>query len=545
MGQGGLAAEKLRRVAKGAAVEKLKRAAHGVSERGGAARSGTELTTPQRDLVERLLQLHDAGDWVGIVALRRETMAVAKELCGTAPRLAGRMHSVLGEGLECTGNYALARELYEQDIARCKEMGDLAGVAMAFGNLGLCYHRTGDYAQALLVHQESRKICEELGDSKLVARACGNLGNCYFSMGKYARALELYELHRKMAEVQGDQEGVGTACGNLGNCYYRMGKYGQACGLHEKHRALAEAVGDRAGVARACTNIGSCYLNTGEYERAKKMLKKSMATAEELGDRVGVAMALGNFGLCYQETGDYVLAREANESSKRISEEIGDRPGVAKTCGNIAKCYLNTGDYRQAISYFRQNYDMAKEMEVELDQAEAALGMGVALRLEVRASVRGPASVLQGPPVSVSACIDDAVREAEKWLQIALDFGYAPARLHLAHIAFDAGTEGRALQYLHDYLSWCVEHARNQCDGCCQTRDEDAQMLTCGGCRVARFCSVDHQKMASKSVAEGGSLLQGRHRDVCALLRKWRQQVVKRDASPAVLRTDLLAFLRM
>ena len=71
-------------------------------------------------------------------------------------------------------------------------------------------------------------------------------------------------------------------------------------------------------------------------------------------------------------------------------------------------------------------------------------------------------------------------------------------------------------------------------------------MLTCGGCRVARFCSADHQKMASKSVASGGSLslsVQGRHKDVCGVLGKWRQQVVKDGMSPDVLRADLLAFL--
>ena len=54
----------------------------------------------------------------------------------------------------------------------------------------------------------------------------------------------------------------------------------------------------------------------------------------------------------------------------------------------------------------------------------------------------------------------------------------------------------------------------------------------------------DHQKMASKSVASGGSLLEGRHKDVCGVLGKWRQQVVKDGMSPDVLRADLLAFLR-
>ena len=71
-------------------------------------------------------------------------------------------------------------------------------------------------------------------------------------------------------------------------------------------------------------------------------------------------------------------------------------------------------------------------------------------------------------------------------------------------------------------------------------------MFTCGGCRVARFCSADHQKMASKSVASGGggSLFEGRHKDVCGVLGKWRQQVVKDGMSPDVLRADLLVFLR-
>ena len=73
-------------------------------------------------------------------------------------------------------------------------------------------------------------------------------------------------------------------------------------------------------------------------------------------------------------------------------------------------------------------------------------------------------------------------------------------------------------------------------------RGEDATMLTCSGCRVARFCSADHQKMASKSVAAGGSAWTGRHKDICGLLGKWRG--VEKDVSPDSLRADLLAFLR-
>ena len=260
-----------------------------------------------------------------------------------------------------------------------------------------------------------------------------------------------------------------------------------------------------------------------------------------------MATACGNLGNCYEITGDYGRARELHEQRRAMAEALGDRAGVATACGNLGSCYLSTGDYGRAISYFMQKYDMAKELKVGKDQAAAALGVGVALRLEVCAKVRGRAagaSELPEPHASASARSDDGVREAEQWLQTALDMGHTTARLHLAHLAFDTGPEDTALAHLQDYLSWCVERGRNWCAGCYQTRGEDAQMLTCGGCRVARFCSADHQKMASKSVASGGSLLFGRHKDMCGVLGKWRQQVVKDGMSPDVLRADLLAFLR-
>ena len=83
---------------------------------------------------------------------------------------------------------------------------------------------------------------------------------------------------------------------------------------------------------------------------------------------------------------------------------------------------------------------------------------------------------------------EDRAKEAATRLETALAAGYGPANLHLAHLAFDAGVEDRALAHLKDYLSRLVARGRDRCDGCSQKRGEDAPMLTCRGCRVARFC---------------------------------------------------------
>ncbi len=72
---------------------------------------------------------------------------------------------------------------------------------------------------------------------------------------------------------------------------------------------------------------------------------------------------------------------------------------------------------------------------------------------------------------------------------------------------------------------------------------EDKPMLTCSGCRVARFCSADHQETASKKAALGGSLIMGRHKDICGVLSKWRE-VVKDGVAPDSRTEDLVAFLQ-
>jgi hypothetical protein len=88
-----------------------------------------------------------------------------------------------------------------------------------------------------------------------------------------------------------------------------------------------------------------------------------------------------------------------------------------------------------------------------------------------------------------------------------------------------------------------MQRGRDICAGCGQTRGEDTPMLTCSGCHVARFCSADHQKMASRKAALGGSLTMGRHKDICRVLSKWRE-VVKDVVLPDSCTADLVAFLQ-
>jgi hypothetical protein len=205
-------------------------------------------------------------------------------------------------------------------------------------------------------------------------------------------------------------------------------------------------------------------------------------------------------------------------------------------------------EYVKAFAYLEAQHALAISLKLAHMQSNAALNMGVALTLHVRAGRQGTATGADQAPgphshSSASACLNDRVRGAAKWLQTAFDGGRSIAKLHLAHLTFDAGQEDAALPHLKEHLSWRVQRGRDTCGGCDQTRGEDAPMLTCSGCRVASFCSADHQKMASKKATLGGCLLTGRHKEICGVLSKWRE-VVKDGVAPDSCTADLVAFLQ-
>jgi len=127
------------------------------------------------------------------------------------------------------------------------------------------------------------------------------------------------------------------------------------------------------------------------------------------------------------------------------------------------------------------------------------------------------------------------VQEAEMHLAEALSSGIKCAKLHQAHLAFDAGQKEQALEHLKLYLSKCLVEAREKCAGCHQVRGDDAPMLTCSGCGVARFCNADHQRMASRRAACGGSVWKARHKDICGILRTWREVFKGAEADSSFL----------
>jgi tetratricopeptide (TPR) repeat protein len=307
-------------------------------------------------------------------------------------------------------------------------------------------------------------------------------------------------------------------------------------------------VGDRAVEGGAYGNLGSARQSQGGYAKAIEYHAQDLAVVKEVGDRAGEGSAYGNLGNAYQSQGDFSKAIEHHGQHLAIAKEVGDRAGEGRAYANLGTGHMHLNEYVKAVYCLKAQHALAMSLKLAHVQSHAALNMGIALSLHVRAARQGTATGADQAPgphshSSASACLNDRVREAAKWLQAAFDGGHPFAKLHLAHLTFDAGQEDAALAHLKEHLSCLVRGGRDLCLGCRQTRGEDTPMLTCSGCRVARFCSADHQKMASKKAALGGNLWTGRHKDICGVLSKWRK-VVKDGVAPDSCTADLVTFLQ-
>ena len=67
----------------------------------------------------------------------------------------------------------------------------------------------------------------------------------------------------------------------------------------------------------------------------------------------------------------------------------------------------------------------------------------------------------QGAASPGSACLDDRLDEAEKWLQTAVESGVRSALLQLSYVSYHTGREDDAIGHLEKYLGMLVGSGRD------------------------------------------------------------------------------------
>jgi predicted ATPase/DNA-binding SARP family transcriptional activator len=190
------------------------------------------------------------------------------------------------------GDYAQARERYEEALEHYRARGDGRNIAAVLSSLGSVARAACDGRSARSCFEESLALFRELGDTGGAGRALGNLGSLALQDGDYGEARARFEECLALFRQCSDQRGLAIAVNNLGLVAFAQGDLAQACVWLEESLLLARAQGSPLAIALATSNLGEVVAAQGDAARARAYHVESLTLWHRLGTKGRIAGSL-------------------------------------------------------------------------------------------------------------------------------------------------------------------------------------------------------------------------------------------------------------
>jgi len=224
----------------------------------------------------------------------RDSIARLLALEGTAarPKLRARLSFAAAVLAGEQGDYASARQLFEESLETCLDLNDNRGVAVALNALAVNARDRGELPLASLLFERCVAIWKDLGDSADIARALSNLANVMKMQGEYARASSLYDECLAMFRKAGDGAGVAWTLNYQGDMAREKADFVAASSFCEQSLAAFRELRDGWGIASALSDLASLSCDQGNDAEARRLYGESIQMFQELGHKRGIARAL-------------------------------------------------------------------------------------------------------------------------------------------------------------------------------------------------------------------------------------------------------------
>jgi predicted ATPase/DNA-binding CsgD family transcriptional regulator len=243
------------------------------------------------------------------------------------------------------GDTDRAEALSEECLARCRELGDTAGIALALRLMGIIAMWRSNFVVASSLTEESLALFREVGDKEGIAWSLNNLGGLLRDQGEYARAILLLEESLALFRELRNIEGITFALSGLADVLFRsQGDLARVHTLLEEDLTLCREVGHKDGTASTLGLLGQVFLQQGNTVKARMLLEESEALMREIGFRQAIAVSLSLLGRMYALEGDYAAARAFYAKRLAIGIDAGDKLDIAFFLEGLADVVAAQGE---------------------------------------------------------------------------------------------------------------------------------------------------------------------------------------------------------
>jgi predicted ATPase/DNA-binding CsgD family transcriptional regulator len=319
--------------------------------------------------------------WVGRLEREHDNLRAAMqwslEQGGDRDRLeaACRFGGALRSFWQVRGYFREGRTFLERVLAqsegretsmRAKVLNDAVLLAVSQGN--------HDWGEALC--QENLERCRKLGEDSAVARALYLLGWLALLQGKPAAA------HSRLSESLALFREVGDKGGSLVSLFWMgvvaiiQGEYTRACALFKQTLATQRELGNKRGIAWSLFHLAWLFfLSQSDLTTVRPLLAEARALFKEIGDTWGIAECSQLLGRLTLQQGDAVTAYTLLEQSLTLFREIGNRRGIARSLSHLGDVAAMQQDWARARLLYEESLTEAQEASDTVEIASCLEGL--------------------------------------------------------------------------------------------------------------------------------------------------------------------------
>jgi predicted ATPase/DNA-binding SARP family transcriptional activator len=248
------------------------------------------------------------------------TAALAQAKMIDAPLETAVCYREQGNLATIRGQLAQAEQALQQSLLIYQTERDAKGEADVWHALGQLYIQLSQFENGRHAFSQSLARCRQLADSRGAALALGGLAVvAHYAGGDYREAQALYLESLAIKRTLGYQHGIAKDLNNLGNLACNLQEFEQAIIYYEESLVIKRDIGVPLGVAITLSNLGTAYQELGQYERAVALYRESMVISQQLGDDIGVLFCLANLAEVSHLQGEYRLAERQWRRALRLS----------------------------------------------------------------------------------------------------------------------------------------------------------------------------------------------------------------------------------
>jgi DNA-binding NtrC family response regulator/Tfp pilus assembly protein PilF len=277
------------------------------------------------------------------------------------------------------------------EFAACmKEAGDASGSrrlqASYFYVCGVVHEDRGDYARARECYEQSRTLWRSDGFLQGELAVLNQLGNVCGLQGKVGEALACYQEALSLADELGDRENRGTTGFNVGWALQELGRWEDAVESYYRVLAIEDVPGIAELHANVYNSLGELFLRRDKLAKAVDMFKRVIdARPPAACSPVTLREALVNLGQAFHRQGDFAGASQAYDRALNLAEQADSRREMAIACWRAAELLLSQNALDRAWELNEKALALTREIGARREQSQALRVRGLILAAQASA----------------------------------------------------------------------------------------------------------------------------------------------------------------